>query len=312
MRRMSMSGTWPFWPAVSMLIPLLPRQALHQRYPAPELPRRHGREATDGLARRDIAHDAAMRSHARPLAERDMVGQSALTADHDEIVEPRAAGDPDLRAEHAPATDDDVVPDMHEIINHRAVADRRVGGGTSIDRRVRADLDVIAYHDAAELRDADMTRRIGREAEAVLADARAGKDDDTSPDEAVAQRHIGIDPRIIADDDALADHRIGSDPRIPPDGYRCADDDMVADLAAFPDPRRRIDDGARGDARLHLYRGIEGLGSERERPVRMATCQDRHSGRRPVDEVGRHDHRAGAALRERREVSPVVEEAEIR
>src|SRR6266566_2358826 len=63
-----------------------------------------------------------MRRHPRSLAQCQVTGQTALPADHDEIVELGAARDANLRDDHATPANDDVVPDLHQIINHRAVA----------------------------------------------------------------------------------------------------------------------------------------------------------------------------------------------
>jgi hypothetical protein len=70
------------------------------------------------------------------------------------------------------------VPDLNEIINHRARANHRIRAGAAVDRRVGADLDIVADDDASELRQLDRDRRIGRKAEPGLTDANSGMDDD--------------------------------------------------------------------------------------------------------------------------------------
>src|SRR5262249_55927570 len=155
----------------------------HDRDRAPELLRRQRRETAYRDAVGNVAHDAAMRRDPGAAPHRQVTGKAALPADHHEIVELRAPRDAGLRHQHAAATNRHVVPDLDQIINHRTVADDGVGPGAAVDRRIGADLDIVADDDAAELRDADMAARIGGEAEAVLADPGAGKDGDARADE---------------------------------------------------------------------------------------------------------------------------------
>ena len=78
--------------------------------------------------------------------------EAALAADHDEIAEPRAAGNADLRDQHAAAADLHVVPDLHEIINHRARRRSPCRGPAPRSIvRVGADLDIVADDDAAQV-----------------------------------------------------------------------------------------------------------------------------------------------------------------
>src|SRR5690348_7109334 len=115
-----------------MLLSSAPRQPLHQGYPAPELPTWQRRIPADGLSRRNVPHHAAMRRDARAIADGKVAGETALTADHHEIPKFGAPGDANLRDKHAATADDDVVPDLHEIINHCAVADDRIGAGAAV------------------------------------------------------------------------------------------------------------------------------------------------------------------------------------
>ena len=66
---------------------------------------------------------------------------------------------PDLGDDHAMAADDDVVADLHEIIDLRALADDRVAIGAAVDGRAGADLDVVLDDDAADLRHLEVAAR---------------------------------------------------------------------------------------------------------------------------------------------------------
>src|SRR4051812_42986307 len=132
-----------------------------------------------------------------------MTGKPGLSARHDKIAEPRAARDPDLPRQDAAAADRDIMPDLDQIIDHRSRTDHRVVPGAAVDRRVGADIDIIADDDAPELRDLDRPVRIGSEAEPGLTDAHAGMQHDTGADQAMAQRYIGADPALVAEFDGL-------------------------------------------------------------------------------------------------------------
>src|SRR5262249_57884409 len=125
----------------------------------------------------------------------------------------RAAGNSHLRYQHAAATDLHVVPDLYQIINHRAGADHGVPRGAPVDRRIGTDLDIVLDDDAAELRHLDEPPGIKREAEAVLTDADARIKPDPGADEGMAHAHIGADADVRAEDAAGANDAIGADER---------------------------------------------------------------------------------------------------
>ena len=79
-----------------------------------------------------------------PSADAQMTGEPCLSPDHDKIIEPGASRDADLTGQDATTTENDVVPDLHQIINHRARADHRVVPGAAIDRGIGADIDIVA------------------------------------------------------------------------------------------------------------------------------------------------------------------------
>src|SRR4029077_403497 len=96
--------------------------------------------------------------------------EAALTANHDTVAKLGAAGDADLGYEDTTAPDLHVVPDLNQIINHRAGADDRIRAGTPVDRGIGADFHVILDDDPAELRHFHDPFGIGGKAESVLSD----------------------------------------------------------------------------------------------------------------------------------------------
>ena len=73
--------------------------------------------------------------------------------------------------------------DLHQVVDLRAGADARLADRRPIDRRVRADLDVVFDDDVGVLRDLQV-RAVGLlgEAEAVAADDGAVLQDDAIAD----------------------------------------------------------------------------------------------------------------------------------
>ena len=130
---------------------------------------------------------------------------------------------------------DDVVADLDEIVDLGALADHRVAAGAAVDRRVGADLDVVLDDDPADLRHLEVAARAHGEAEAVLADAHAGMDDDAVADQRVAAASL---PAPIAQSRPI--RTCGPMTRVR------TDDRAGADLGARADDRAGID----GDARL--------------------------------------------------------------
>ena len=115
--------------------------------------------AADRLPRRDIAHQPGFGGNARAAADRQVAGEPGLPSHHDKIAEPGAARDADLAGQDAAAAEHDIVPDLHQIIDHRARADDRVMPRAAVDRRIGADIDIVADHDPPELRDLDRAAR---------------------------------------------------------------------------------------------------------------------------------------------------------
>src|SRR3546814_14364867 len=80
---------------------------------------------------------------------------------------------------------------LYQIINLRPGADDVIGPGPAVDGGVGADLDAVAYDDAAELRHVDEALGVHREAEAAGAEAGAGMDLAGAADLAIGQRNVG-------------------------------------------------------------------------------------------------------------------------
>src|SRR5207244_12087107 len=129
-------------------------------------------------AGRDILRHAALRRELRAVADRDVVGDADLAAEHHAAADARRARNAGLGRDDAALADLDVVRDLHEVVDLRAAPDDRGAEHRAIDRRVGADLHVVLDEDPAHLRDLTVRLPVERVAEAVGPDHRARLDDD--------------------------------------------------------------------------------------------------------------------------------------
>ena len=88
------------------------------------------------------------------------------------------ASDACLRNDHATPSNRNVVTDLHEIVDLRALADYRVAQRASIDCRIRADLHIVLNNDTTELWRFQMPPGVERKAEPILPQPRAGMNDE--------------------------------------------------------------------------------------------------------------------------------------
>jgi hypothetical protein len=81
------------------------------------------------------------------------------------------------------AADDDVVADLHQIVDLRPLADDGVPVRATVNRDPGADLNVVLNDYAADLRHFEMSSRPKGESEAVLSDMGAGMNDHSVADQ---------------------------------------------------------------------------------------------------------------------------------
>src|SRR5690606_6646019 len=100
------------------------------------------------------ANGAGDQAHGRNrdvVADFEMAEDARAAADPAATPDARAAGDADAAGDCAALAQLHVVRDLDEVVELAAVADDRVVERAAIDGAVRADLDIVADHDAAEL-----------------------------------------------------------------------------------------------------------------------------------------------------------------
>src|SRR5438874_8648381 len=102
-----------------------------------------------------------------------------LAGERHVILDRRAARNSDLRCQKNAAPDRDAVCDLDQVVDLGPGADAGFADSRPIDRRIRADLDIVFNDDTANLRDL-VVRAVGRarEPEPVTPDHSAVLDDD--------------------------------------------------------------------------------------------------------------------------------------
>ena len=106
------------------------------------------------------------------------------------------------------------MPDVDQIVELGAIADRGDAQSRAIDAGIRADLDIIADLDAADLREFFVMVAGAHESKSVRAQHAAGMEDGAIADsDVVIDSHVGMQQAIRADADAVSDGASGAQAR---------------------------------------------------------------------------------------------------
>lgn len=117
----------------------------------------------------NIGHDSRFGPDPRTRSDFQMTGNTTLRSQHNEITQLGRTGNAGLGNDYTAFTQNNVVPDLNQIINPAAGADDRIRTSAPINSGVCANLTIITNQNPAQLRNLYMTSRIGSKAKAVLA-----------------------------------------------------------------------------------------------------------------------------------------------
>src|SRR5882757_6733551 len=140
-----------------------------------------------------------------------MSGDARLTAEGGEIANQAGPRDTGLGHQHRMAADDDVVADLHQIVDLRPLADHGVAVCAAVDRYAGANLDIVLNDHAPDLGHFEMPPRPKGEPEAVLSDMCAGMNDHAIADQRGEDRGRGANEAITTDAHFRTDDSIGAD-----------------------------------------------------------------------------------------------------
>src|SRR5258706_6048548 len=85
-----------------------------------------------------------------------MPADARLPRENAPIADSRRSRDSNLRHDQTEPTDFHVMSDLNEVVDLGSVTDDSVVDASAIDRRVRADLDVVSDNAAADVRNLRM------------------------------------------------------------------------------------------------------------------------------------------------------------
>src|SRR5258706_2706229 len=132
----------------------------------------------------DRVRDQGAGRHLHVGADRQLPQQHRRPRDPATLADDATAGDSNATRNRGVRADPAVVADLDLVVDLDAVLDYGVVHGAAVDRRVRADLDIVADAYAADLRDLHPLPPFLREAEAVGADHRSRVQDGARSDPA--------------------------------------------------------------------------------------------------------------------------------
>lgn len=161
------------------------------------------------LGRKDARPGADYRAGFDPR----LVSYADLAADHRVVAYRDAAREACLRCDHNVVADLAVVADMNLVIEFYAVADPSHAESRAIDATIRADLDIVAHLNRADLGKLDVPALlVEREPETVRADhATRVQDCVTANANTVVNRHVWVENTPLSNRNAPPNHAPGPD-----------------------------------------------------------------------------------------------------
>jgi hypothetical protein len=243
-----------------------------------------------------------------------MIDDPNSAAQHDSLADSGTSSYADLRRNNRILPDNDIVRDLHQVVDFATFADDGSPQCGSVDGRVSPDLDIVLYFNDAHLRYFKPLIPLPRIAKTVAADNHPGMQCDSVSDAAaVVDDDIRMNHAILADRHVLSEnhtwmkYRAGSDP------------DSLADKNARENRylgcqiRRRIYRGLRADLPTVTRRRIKQLQDLGESNVgigrfEISRCVFRW---RFSHDSGSDNDRARLARSEKRRIPWVGEESDF-
>ncbi len=102
-----------------------------------------------------------------------MSSQTGLSPDLDEILKDGGTRNGGLGYDNATPAEDNVMSNLHKVIETRTGTNHRISRRSSIDRRIGAHLDIVFQNDSAKLGSSQKTFFGERKSKSFLSDPRA-------------------------------------------------------------------------------------------------------------------------------------------
>jgi hypothetical protein len=115
-----------------------------------------------------------LRSDRGAIADLDMIDHAHLSSQRDILAEFGTSGDAGLSGDYRVFSDDNVMRNLHEVIDLCPSTDQGAAECSPVDRAIGADLDIVFDFDNTHLRDFDPLIADSGVAKAVAADHNTG------------------------------------------------------------------------------------------------------------------------------------------
>src|SRR5262245_4629274 len=150
--------------------------------------------------------NTTLRTDRGPVANFKMTDDADLSPHHNSFADARAARNARLRDDHGILSDDDVVRDLHEIVDLHALLNPCSAKTRAIDSGVRADLDIVVNLDNPELLNFLLASFDHFETKPIRTDNSAAVNDYARANPAsLANRHVRINATLGSDHCLVSD-----------------------------------------------------------------------------------------------------------
>jgi hypothetical protein len=255
--------------------------------------------------------DAALRRNHSSVGDFYMAHYANLPPHDNALAHARATGDTSLRYDHGIFSDYHVVRDLHEIIDLHTLLNPCPAKTRAIDRRVRADLDVVVDLDDAELLNFFLPAIDHFKTKTVRADDCPAVNDHARSDAAsLTNRHEWVNETAGSDCRPVSDVASSADDCVVADIYSGLNDGMRLDRHALSKFRARIND--RGG--VNPGRKRDWLRREFQHDLLERLCGIRNANLRGIDrlgEIGRNKNCRRARFTEQPKIFSVSKEADF-
>ena len=171
-----------------------------------------------------LPSDHCARSDVGFLPDPHLPSHDYVVLDDDPSGKARLSGDDNVSSDAA------TMPDVHQVVEFRAVSDDGLFERCPINAAIGADFDIIADFDGSCLRELFVVIAFKSEAETVSTDDRARVQRDPITDGDIMRNHNPrIDSAIGSQGRALADRYLGQDLSIRADAHSFVDDRVKTD-----------------------------------------------------------------------------------
>ena len=181
-----------------------------------------------------VGQDAALPPDYRTLSDVGFLPDTDLSSHDDVIFDDDTSGKAGLRCNDDVPSDAATMPDVHQVVEFRAVSDHGFFKRCPINAAIGAYFDIIADFDRSCLRELLIMILFKSKTETVGADDGTRVQRDASADADIMRNHNPrIDPALGSQGRALADRYLGGNLSICADPYSFADDRVGADRDAL-------------------------------------------------------------------------------